>query len=161
MMTRQLLKLQDTLTAGHELAQSCPNECVIFLMGALGTGKTTLARGFLQGLKFQGIVKSPSYTLVEPYYCQGKTVFHFDLYRLKDPAELEMIGIRDYTLQAAIWLVEWPERGLYAEENQSNRLLPSPDISLHLFQKEPGRQLQGQAYSDQGARLLEQWKSLS
>ena len=97
---------------------------VVFLDGDLGAGKTTLARGILRGLGYRGAVTSPTYTLVERYDAGARTVYHFDLYRLEGPAELEATGLRDWLDGEAIILIEWPERGGDA--------LPAPDIRVDI-----------------------------
>jgi tRNA threonylcarbamoyladenosine biosynthesis protein TsaE len=139
------------LKLGSQLAQACPSQSkdplIIFLQGQLGAGKTTLTRGFLQGLGYKGKVKSPTYTLVEAYEVESRPVFHFDLYRLQEAAELDFIGMQDYLLPQAICLMEWPE-------NAKDRL-PSPDLSCSIHLHGSGREIKLTAHSVQGDTLLQ------
>ena len=131
---------------GARLGAVCEPGLVIFLQGDLGMGKTTFSRGLIQSLGHVGAVKSPTYTLVEPYELANLQVFHFDLYRLGDPEELEFIGIRDYFGDLSVCLVEWPERGLGA--------LPPGDIVITIGQEGQGRRLAYGAATEQGRRVL-------
>ncbi len=132
---------------GATLARLAPAACVIYLEGDLGTGKTTLARGFLRGLGYRGAVKSPTYTLVEPYELEGRNCYHFDLYRLGHPEELEYLGVRDLLENDAILLVEWPEK--------SRGELPEADLILHLEYLDEGRAVEMEALTETGRALLE------
>lgn len=100
---------------GRALAKVCVNavihKCIIYLQGELGAGKTTLTRGFLRELGYTQSVKSPSYTIVEPYVVNEIKIYHFDLYRLAHSEELAYIGARDYFSEEAICLIEWPDNG--------------------------------------------------
>jgi tRNA threonylcarbamoyladenosine biosynthesis protein TsaE len=98
------------LAYGAALAKSLGPDELIFLEGDMGMGKTTLARGILRGLGFSGHVKSPTYTLVEPYEFGSIRLYHFDFYRIRDPEELEYVGLDDLLAERAIKLIEWPER---------------------------------------------------
>jgi len=123
-MKRLLHDAGQTERFGAQLCGRLPKKCVVFLYGDLGAGKTTLVRGFLRGLGYLGPVKSPTYTLVESYSVNDKTIHHFDFYRLKDPEELEWMGIRDYFDHDALCFVEWPDHGM--------GFLPQPDCIITL-----------------------------
>jgi tRNA threonylcarbamoyladenosine biosynthesis protein TsaE len=131
---------------GRRLAERCPPGARIHLQGELGAGKTTLVRGFLRGLGHRGTVKSPTYTLVEPYVIDNKRIYHFDLYRLGDPEELEAIGLRDYLDGESRCLVEWPERG--------EGVLPAPDLAVRIHILEQGREVALEPLSAAGRALL-------
>jgi len=129
---------------------------IIFLQGQLGAGKTTFTRGVLRELGFQEKVKSPTYTLVEQYEFPKFTFYHFDLYRLADPQELEHIGIKEYFLPTSICMIEWPEKGA--------GLLPQPDLTCYIDFMKTGRSLTFTAESPLGKTILknlEQFPPLS
>jgi len=131
---------------GAALARLCPRPALIWLEGDLGAGKTTLARGLLHGLGYRGAVKSPTYTLVEPY--EDQRCYHFDLYRLSDPEELEYIGLRDLLAGDPILLVEWPERGI--------GVLPAPDLKIHINHLADGRRLRFESQNRAFEPLLDE-----
>ena len=101
---------EETLSFGNELAGRL-SKGLVFLHGDLGAGKTTLTRGILRGLGYEGRVRSPTYTLMEKYELKGGSVCHFDLYRMADPEELEFLGARDELVPENLCLIEWPKRG--------------------------------------------------
>lgn len=133
------------LEFANQLAKAIPGGCLIYLHGNLGAGKTTFARGFLRGLGYEGKVKSPTYTLIEPYDITGRKVYHCDFYRIKDKSELEELDIAEYFSPDAICLVEWPEKG--------ESLLPPPDLVCSLTIKAEGREIEISACSVKGEQV--------
>ena len=101
---------EDTIAFGMLLAELLSEGGRVYIKGDLGAGKTTLCRGILRHFGFKGAVKSPTFTLVEPYELPELSVYHFDLYRLAEPSELEYIGVDEYFHRRNLCLVEWPER---------------------------------------------------
>lgn len=132
-VTKYAATEKELLALGEQLAKLLPSQAIIFLYGPLGAGKTTFTRGILRGLNYQGKVKSPTYTLVEPYEIKQQKVFHFDFFRLQDASELKSIGIHDYFNEPAICLIEWPENGF--------PFLPKPDLACYISPASEGREL--------------------
>lgn len=140
----------DMLAFGARFAAAIEGGAIIFLNGSLGAGKTTFTRGFLRHLGYTAKVKSPTYTLVEPYDIDGRMIFHFDLYRLDNPGELEFIGIQDYFTSDAICIVEWPDKGF--------PLLPAPDLVCDIIFNKTGRDIVIEAQSEKGQETLRRIK---
>ena len=150
-----------TIAIGNNLAkvlqwqheqQQVQQALVVFLNGDLGAGKTTLTRGFVRGMGHQGNVKSPTYTLVEPYELPPWQVYHFDLYRLSDPEELEYMGIRDYFSENCCCFIEWPEKGA--------GLLANADIIINMVYNDEQRIIDLHADSKRGQAVLQQFEQM-
>jgi tRNA threonylcarbamoyladenosine biosynthesis protein TsaE len=142
---------EETEAFGARFARTRPERSdlfgVIYLVGDLGAGKTTLTRGFLHALGVVGVVRSPTYTLVEIYEMGALTALHLDLYRLSDPVELDNLGLREWASAGHLWLIEWPERG-------SGRL-PTADLVVKLTAGEGGHDIELQAQGALGTAWLE------
>lgn len=146
---KKLESVEDTLQLAQALGYALQKQnqlFVVHLVGVLGAGKTTFCRGVLAAYGHTGAVKSPTYTLVEPYEFLAQTVFHFDLYRLGDPQELEYMGIRDYCEPNSVCLIEWPQKGW--------GFLPEADLIVNLTPDGVARQLSIEACSPVGGDVL-------
>ena len=123
-----------TLDFAQKLGPYLEGAPLVFLEGQLGAGKTTLVRGILRALGHTGSVKSPTYTLLEPYEVAGRTIYHFDLYRIGDSEELDFIGIDELLDADALKLIEWAERGAAR--------LPAPDVTIRVSLEGEGRHVE-------------------
>ena len=137
-----------TLALAQRLAAQLKPGMVIYLHGNLGAGKTTLVRGVLNALYYSGRVKSPTYTLVEPYHASGLDLRHFDLYRLHDEGEWEAAGFRDEFNGHNIFFIEWPKKAL--------SFIPQADVELSFEILNQGRNVVIHANTEMGRRCLEQ-----
>ena len=146
MLTLELDSLFRTEVFGRHLGSQARPGDIITLEGSLGAGKTTLTRGFLRGLGHQGAVKSPTYTLIEPYRIGQRRVYHLDLYRVADPGELEYLGLRELLEEDAVLLIEWAERG--------EGWLPQPDLRIRIRHAGGGRALHLSAVTATGQRII-------
>ena len=146
-ITLTLKNETETLALGAKIASVIHGGLNIWLRGDLGAGKTTLARGMLRGLGYQGKVKSPTYTLVESYVISGITFYHFDLYRFMSEEEWEEAGFREYFNSTSVCLVEWPEK--------ASNLLPQADVEIFLETEGAGRKATLKAETTQGQQCLD------
>tara|TARA_Y100001934_G_C12076373_1_gene642615 strand:- start:66 stop:539 length:474 start_codon:yes stop_codon:yes gene_type:complete len=138
---------QAMLALGAQLATLLRGRGAVFIRGQLGAGKTTLCRGLLRAMGHRGAVKSPTFTLVEPYEFPDTEVFHFDLYRLSDPGELDYIGIDEYFADGHLCLVEWPEK--------ASGQLPQHDLEISIDVSGEKRNISIQAMSADGETICE------
>ncbi|MBV1915004.1 MAG: tRNA (adenosine(37)-N6)-threonylcarbamoyltransferase complex ATPase subunit type 1 TsaE [Pseudomonadales bacterium] len=139
---------QATAEIGAKLSKAIAGQrLVVYLQGDLGAGKTALCQAIIKSYGYDGRVKSPTYTLLEPYELPNVLIYHFDLYRLADPEELEFIGIRDLVSENALFLIEWPDKGI--------GFLPEPDLKLNMTVQSPGRMLYIQGISDHGEKIVD------
>lgn len=142
----------ETELLGALLWQVLPEKCLVFLCGDLGVGKTTLIRGLLTAAGYRGVVRSPTYSLVEEYRLAERNVFHFDLYRLKDPEELEWMGMSDYLNQSALCCIEWPQMG--------EGFLPKADVTINMIVQGDARLIEINILAnDVKNKLQELWKN--
>ncbi|VAW73331.1 tRNA threonylcarbamoyladenosine biosynthesis protein TsaE [hydrothermal vent metagenome] len=142
----QIANEQQMQQLGASLCQVISAPCRLNLSGDLGAGKTTFTRGFIRATGYKGMVKSPTYTLVEPYALSNFHLYHIDLYRLSDPEELEFLGVREMLEEDSILIAEWPELG--------KGVLPDPDLALRIEYKGEERAVGMSSVSNKGREML-------
>ena len=155
-LTIDLSDAAATESLGADLAESLPElghgGLVVHLEGELGAGKTTCVRGFMRRLGVAGIVRSPTYTLVEPYVVGNLTCVHVDLYRLRHPSEVEELGLRDYLSPHCVLLIEWPDKGAGG--------VPPADLWIHIEYRAQARCAEMHARSTLGQTYLSRMQPL-
>lgn len=144
-----LINSEETEKLGEQCAKFLCAPLVVYLRGDLGAGKTTFVRALLRGLGVTGAIKSPTFTIVEPYTLNDMTIYHFDLYRLTEPSELEYIGLRDYLGPESICLFEWPEHG--------EGVISACDLEIALSITLPGRKIKIQSFTHKGNRFMKEF----
>ncbi len=150
-VTLHLPDEQATLALGMRLADGIAPGMLVALHGPLGAGKTTLARGVLRGLGFEGRVKSPTYALVELYKLSRLDLYHFDFYRFSDPEELIESGLHEAFNETNVCIVEWPER--------AGKMLPTADLDVQLAMADSARSAMLTAQTESGKRCLQKLRA--
>ena len=136
----------DTVHWGEKVGHALAGRGIVYLYGELGAGKTTFCRGILRSYAYLGSVKSPTYTIIEPYELASARIFHFDLYRLMQADEWHNLGAEAYFSGQAICLVEWPQRAA--------EYLPPGDLAITLVYAQEGRKMEIKALSDYGRKIV-------
>ncbi|OGT40142.1 MAG: tRNA (adenosine(37)-N6)-threonylcarbamoyltransferase complex ATPase subunit type 1 TsaE [Gammaproteobacteria bacterium RIFCSPHIGHO2_12_FULL_38_14] len=144
---KTILNETEMIAFGMMLGPLLSSGAIIYLNGSLGVGKTTFVRGLLRGLGFQGKVKSPTYSIIQPYTISSNTIFHCDFYRLQTPKSLDEMGIQDYFTPGVIALIEWPEIG--------KGIVPDADLVCDFFlTQNEERTMHISAYTEHGEEIL-------
>lgn len=134
----------DTERAGAALAEGLSAGLVVYLVGDLGAGKTTLVRGCLRALGHAGKVKSPTYTLIEPYTVSRLDLYHFDFYRFSTPDEFLEAGLEEYFAGQGACLVEWPDKAAPH--------VPPADMEVRLAVRDAGREIEVSGRTEHGRK---------
>lgn len=148
-LTSDAMTRQFGAELANAIAAASPDMLTIYLVGSLGAGKTTTVRGLLNQFGYNGAVKSPTYALLESYELNPHTIYHFDLYRLSDPEELEFMGIREYSQPGAVTIFEWPEQGA--------GVIPDADLVISYHILEGAREVTVDARTEVGIEVTTRW----